>query len=289
MVRLPVPQAGPAGAGAAPGELEKVRQFVNTLDIEQGTDLLDSPPALDRWLRQAGLARTDTGAVPGPPEPGARQEAGLAGMDRGSPEPGSRQQAALAGPDAGRVPGRGGRGAVRQEQQGGRQCRPATAADLRRAVATREALRGVLRSHAAAGAPASGPGPAAALRSVASTLPARLDVNAAGRVTVVPADESVTGSLARILLICAEAAATGSWSRLKACSADDCQWAFYDRSPARSGCWCSMAVCGSRAKSRAYRRRAGSGRQSGPAATGGGRQTPGATASRSARTAAAGA
>ncbi|HEX9030508.1 MAG TPA: CGNR zinc finger domain-containing protein [Streptosporangiaceae bacterium] len=41
-------------------------------------------------------------------------------------------------------------------------------------------------------------------------------------------------------------------------SADDCHWAFYDRSPTSSGCWCSMAVCGSRAKSRAYRRRAAS-------------------------------
>ncbi|HEX9031302.1 MAG TPA: CGNR zinc finger domain-containing protein [Streptosporangiaceae bacterium] len=37
-----------------------------------------------------------------------------------------------------------------------------------------------------------------------------------------------------------------------------CHWAFYDRSPTSSGCWCSMAVCGSRAKSRAYRRRAAS-------------------------------
>ncbi|MGA8461029.1 MAG: CGNR zinc finger domain-containing protein, partial [Streptosporangiaceae bacterium] len=63
--------------------------------------------------------------------------------------------------------------------------------------------------------------------------------------------------LARILLIAGEAATTGTWSRLKVCSAADCQWAFYDRSPTRTGCWCSMRVCGSRAKSRAYRRRAG--------------------------------
>ena len=61
----------------------------------------------------------------------------------------------------------------------------------------------------------------------------------------------------RILLIAGEAATTGTWDRLKVCSAADCQWAFYDRSPTRTGCWCSMRVCGSRAKSRAYRRRAG--------------------------------
>jgi predicted RNA-binding Zn ribbon-like protein len=54
----------------------------------------------------------------------------------------------------------------------------------------------------------------------------------------------------------AEAATARTWPRLKVCSADDCQWAFYDRSPTRSGCWCSMQICGSRAKSRAYRNRA---------------------------------
>jgi predicted RNA-binding Zn ribbon-like protein len=58
------------------------------------------------------------------------------------------------------------------------------------------------------------------------------------------------------LLIAAEAATLGTWTRLKACSADDCQWAFYDRSPARTGCWCRMQICGARSKSRAYRRRA---------------------------------
>ena len=47
----------------------------------------------------------------------------------------------------------------------------------------------------------------------------------------------------------------GTWSRLKACPADDCHWAFYDESKNRSGTWCDMAVCGNRAKVRAYRER----------------------------------
>jgi predicted RNA-binding Zn ribbon-like protein len=47
----------------------------------------------------------------------------------------------------------------------------------------------------------------------------------------------------------------GTWSRLKACLADTCQWAFYDQSKNRSAHWCSMAVCGNRAKARAYRNR----------------------------------
>ena len=53
----------------------------------------------------------------------------------------------------------------------------------------------------------------------------------------------------------AEAVRDRSWQRVKACRADDCRWAFYDRSRNRSGVWCDMAVCGNRAKVRAYRRR----------------------------------
>jgi predicted RNA-binding Zn ribbon-like protein len=53
----------------------------------------------------------------------------------------------------------------------------------------------------------------------------------------------------------AEAMAEGSWGRLKACSDHGCQWAFFDRSKNRSGHWCSMRVCGNRAKARQFRER----------------------------------
>jgi hypothetical protein len=43
--------------------------------------------------------------------------------------------------------------------------------------------------------------------------------------------------------------------RVKICPADDCRWAFYDTSRNRSRQWCSMEVCGNRAKARAHRRR----------------------------------
>lgn len=46
---------------------------------------------------------------------------------------------------------------------------------------------------------------------------------------------------------------TGRWSRLKPCR--QCGWLFYDRSKNLSAGWCSMAVCGNRAKNRAYRGR----------------------------------
>ncbi|NED72902.1 CGNR zinc finger domain-containing protein, partial [Streptomyces sp. SID9944] len=49
----------------------------------------------------------------------------------------------------------------------------------------------------------------------------------------------------------------GTWTRLKACEAADCHWAYYDRSPAGRGRWCSMRVCGARAKMRRYRAREG--------------------------------
>jgi predicted RNA-binding Zn ribbon-like protein len=130
----------------------------------------------------------------------------------------------------------------------------ASQADFDLAVRLREAVRGVLRSHAGH-QPAAGP--AAELGSIAAGLDARLEVGPDGRVRSAAAGQGSRLALSRLLLIAAEAGTVGTWSRLKACGADDCQWAFYDRSPTRNGCWCSMQICGSRAKSRAYRQRAG--------------------------------
>ena len=47
----------------APGELELVRAFVNTLDVEDGVDELADPASLERWLRRQDLLR-------GGPRPG---------------------------------------------------------------------------------------------------------------------------------------------------------------------------------------------------------------------------
>jgi len=189
--------------GSAPGRLELVRAFVNTLDIEAGTDELSSPSVLAAWLAGRGLA---------------------------------------------------GRGLAGRGQGGRRQAGHATGDDLRRAVALREALREILQAHVGGTRPP--PAAVADLQSLSADLPVRLEVGADGAVAPAPGGAGATAGLAGLLLVVAEAAALGTWSRLKVCSADDCRWAFYDRSPTRSGCWCSMAVCGSRAKSRAYRRRA---------------------------------
>ncbi|MET8137108.1 CGNR zinc finger domain-containing protein [Streptomyces sp. NPDC005251] len=57
----------------------------------------------------------------------------------------------------------------------------------------------------------------------------------------------------RIAAAIAESLVEGTWPRLKACEAPTCHWAYYDRSPAGRGRWCSMSVCGARAKMRRYR------------------------------------
>jgi predicted RNA-binding Zn ribbon-like protein len=44
---------------AAPGDLELVRRFVNTRDLELGTDTLATPAALDAFLGITGATQTD--------------------------------------------------------------------------------------------------------------------------------------------------------------------------------------------------------------------------------------
>jgi predicted RNA-binding Zn ribbon-like protein len=66
----------------------------------------------------------------------------------------------------------------------------------------------------------------------------------------------VDGALGRMLAAVAVAMADGSWSRYKACRAEDCRWAFVDRSRNGSRHWCDMQVCGNREKVRAFRARA---------------------------------
>jgi len=47
----------------APGELERVRRFVNTREVGHVTDRLTDPPALVAWLEQEGLTPTGTRAT----------------------------------------------------------------------------------------------------------------------------------------------------------------------------------------------------------------------------------
>ncbi|WP_217208702.1 CGNR zinc finger domain-containing protein [Streptomyces sp. AC550_RSS872] len=84
----------------------------------------------------------------------------------------------------------------------------------------------------------------------ASPLVVAVDT-ADGSATLAPAHEGPL--LSRVAAAIAQALVEGTWTRLKACEAVDCHWAYYDRSPAGRGRWCSMQVCGARAKMRRYR------------------------------------
>jgi predicted RNA-binding Zn ribbon-like protein len=76
-----------------------------------------------------------------------------------------------------------------------------------------------------------------------------MQVDASGAVTVTTDGDA----LDQVVAIALGAMIDGSWVRLKACR--NCRWSFYDRSPNRSGTWCSMQLCGNRKKTRAYRKR----------------------------------
>ena len=76
-----------------------------------------------------------------------------------------------------------------------------------------------------------------------------LQVDPTGVVTVAADGDA----LDRVVAIALGAMIDGSWERLKACR--NCRWTFYDKSPNRSGTWCSMQLCGNRKKTRAYRKR----------------------------------
>lgn len=177
----------------APGALDTIRAFVNTLhlpatELEPRLEDVDGPEKLREWLGRHGLP----------------------------------------------VPQR------------------ATARDVRNAVEVREALRSLLRANAG-----QEPSREAARVLNAAAERARLSLRFAadGSSRLEPREHGVDGAIGALLAIVAGAMADGTWSRLKACRADNCRWAFYDHTRNRSGVWCDMAVCGNRAKVRAYRRR----------------------------------
>jgi predicted RNA-binding Zn ribbon-like protein len=124
--------------------------------------------------------------------------------------------------------------------------------DLAMAIELREALRAMLRvNHGEALDPAA----LEVVNRAAAGLPLQVGFDADGRPVLGPGSAGCRGALATLLAGVAQASAQGTWERLKACSAESCQWAFYDRSKNRSGRWCSMQTCGNRTKTRTYRTR----------------------------------
>ncbi|NDZ78570.1 CGNR zinc finger domain-containing protein [Streptomyces sp. SID10853] len=128
----------------------------------------------------------------------------------------------------------------------------------------REALRAACLAHAGRDMP---PGRSVTLTRLLSRAPLLLSVDEKGTAALVPADAASLAS--RVAVAVATAVTEGTWQRLKACEAEDCHWAYYDRSPAGRSRWCTMAVCGSRAKMRSYRARRTAGRTDSPTAPAG--------------------
>ena len=131
--------------------------------------------------------------------------------------------------------------------------------DLERTRSFREALRTLLDEHSGEMERTRA---AVALKAAAPIALLRVSFGADGAPSLEPAAPGLDGALADLLAIIERAACDGTWQRLKVCAEHTCRFAFYDQSRNRSGSWCSMAVCGNRAKARSYRER----RRSAPAA-----------------------
>jgi predicted RNA-binding Zn ribbon-like protein len=129
---------------------------------------------------------------------------------------------------------------------------------LARLLALRESLRGLLRTN---NGEEIEPGELAPLEEAAERSRFRTTFSAAGRIDLAPARSDLSGLEARLLLAIERLQSHGAWPRLKACTDDECQWAFYDATRNHSRTWCSMDVCGNREKTRRYRSRRSSRRR----------------------------
>jgi predicted RNA-binding Zn ribbon-like protein len=129
-----------------------------------------------------------------------------------------------------------------------------TEAGRERAVQIRETLRALARLN---GHGQVGPGVLEQLNEAADQARFCLRFTADGEIKISSgATDVASRAIGRILAIVAVAFVDGTWKRMRICRAEDCGWAFYDRSRNRSGVWCQMAECGNRSKVRTHRERA---------------------------------
>jgi predicted RNA-binding Zn ribbon-like protein len=123
--------------------------------------------------------------------------------------------------------------------------------DVREARKLRAAIRAALHANLHGGSDGTGDVPGLELDAGV-----RLTSGDGGRLELdLEPARSVPDFLSQLLGISYRAQLLDEWERLKICEADDCAWAFFDRSRNRSGSWCKMEVCGNRVKNREYRRR----------------------------------
>jgi predicted RNA-binding Zn ribbon-like protein len=125
-------------------------------------------------------------------------------------------------------------------------------ADLERLLRLREALRDLAATNHGDQLSSD---TVATVNGLAGGAPLVVQVDRDGSLALAPCVGGAAGVTASVLAIVQAAAVEGTWARLKVCRSGTCRWAFYDRSRNRSGSWCSMAVCGNRAKVRTFRQR----------------------------------
>jgi predicted RNA-binding Zn ribbon-like protein len=131
--------------------------------------------------------------------------------------------------------------------------RPPTIEEVGLVLAVREGLRALAEANHGA-ASRIGPSPRPAVTEALSTVCLGLGWGGAGLVLHARGD-GVEGAMSGLLCVAATAMIDGRWERMKKCPGEDCGWVFFDRSRNNSGRWCSMSVCGGRAKARSYYRR----------------------------------
>ena len=129
---------------------------------------------------------------------------------------------------------------------------PVGEADVGRAKETREALRALLAANDGRGLNA---GVVRILNRAAERARLGVRFGSDGGAALEPGAGGVDGAVGWVLAAAHAGMEEGTWKRLKVCANGGCGWTFYDRSRNRSSRWCSMAVCGNRTKTRAYRRR----------------------------------
>jgi predicted RNA-binding Zn ribbon-like protein len=126
------------------------------------------------------------------------------------------------------------------------------ARDVKRLVEARETFRDFLEAHTGENVE---PSVAVRLQEMLGSSPLFPVLSQDGASLTPARPNGVGGFFAALSAALVEANYKGTWSRLKVCRKDSCRFAFYDRSKNGCGCWCSMAVCGSREKARTYRAR----------------------------------
>lgn len=127
-------------------------------------------------------------------------------------------------------------------------------AELARLRELREGLRNILLCHNL-GSPADTSGAPSRVGGLVGGTALGVGFDPSGRPFLASSSAGTERIVGDLLIAAVGAGYEGTWPRLKACANEGCRWVFYDASKNRSGSWCVMEICGSRAKMRSYRER----------------------------------